>query len=120
MTGLISGAALILALGQTGWERGYATHYRQGLFEQVADNRGMPRARCMVADDRTPLGAFVAIRGARTGVLLRCQTTDVSAPKDKARHLRDGLVELDYHSGRAICGKWFAERWRNCPVWVRR
>lgn len=120
MTGLVAGAALVFSLGLTGWEDGYATHYRAGLFERVARNRGMPIARCMVADDRSSLGAIILVRGMRTGAWRWCQTTDVSAPEDRKRHLRDELIELDDDSARDICGKWYAERWRNCPVWILR
>ena len=126
MTGLAASAALVWAMGCSGWADGYATHYRAGLFEEVAHNRDMPIASCMVADDVAELGAFITIRGVRTGAIRRCQVTDMSAGRattpgsDKWRHLHDGLVELDYDSALAICGKWFRERWRNCPIRIWR
>jgi hypothetical protein len=123
--GLVAQAALILALGH-GASEGYATHYRSGLFETVARNRGMSVVPCMVADDVADMGAWIWVRGVRTGALRRCRVTDVSAGSarvpgsDKWRHLRDGLIELDHDSAVEICGPWFRERWRNCPVIVWR
>ena len=121
MTGLIAGAALVLALGCTGWETGYATRYDAGLMHHVADTRNLPVADCMVSDDLAPLGAFVWVRGSNTGALLSCQVTDVSESIDRGRHVRAGLVELDWASARTICGEaQFAGPWRNCPVWIWR
>jgi hypothetical protein len=108
--------ALILTIGPI---RGYATHYDLGLFEQVRRNRGLPRADCYTSSDWHELGSFVEIEGLRTGVRRVCQVTDVSASPDRARHMRVGLVELDYQSARALCGRAFRSRWRECPVVVR-
>ena len=72
----------------------------------------------MVSDDRTPLGAFLWVRG-QTGRLLWCQVTDVSATEDRTRHVRVGLIELDWASARAMCVD-FAGPWRDCPVWILR
>jgi hypothetical protein len=125
LTGLVTQAALILALGQGGTD-GYATHYSPGLFERVARNRGMPVAACLVADDVAQLGAWLWVRGVRTGALRHCQVTDLShgsatvPGSDKWRHLRDGLIELDHDSAVEVCGEWFSGPWRHCPVTIWR
>lgn len=122
MIGAIRSTALALLLGAMPFGgsvmHGYAARYDPGVFEQVRANRGMPHADCYIASDRHPLGALVRIEGVRTGVWRIAQVTDMSAPKDKARHLRSGLVELDYACARAICGH-VSEPWRECPVIVR-
>jgi hypothetical protein len=40
-------------------------------------------------------------------------------PKDRARHIRTKLIELDYHSARAICGSVKLAN-RDCPIIVSR
>jgi hypothetical protein len=107
--------ALMLAIGPI---RGFATHYDLGLFEVVRLNRGLPKANCYTSSDWHELGSFVEVEGLRTGVRRVCQVTDVSAPPDRARHMRVGLVELDYRSAQVICGRAFRSRWRECPVVV--
>lgn len=118
MTGLIGQAALVLALGQG--DAGYATRYAEHLMHRVAANRAMPVADCMVSYDLAGLGEFVWVRGENTGALLHCQITDHSAPPDRARHVRAGLVELDWESARRACGWAFDGPWRWCPVTVWR
>ena len=86
-------------------ECGYAPHYAPGLMSKVAHNRDMPQAACMVSSPTLPIGSWVWVYGQRTGALLRCRVTDVSHPRDRARHLRTRrLVELDYAVTRALCG----------------
>lgn len=121
MTGLATTAAIVLALGATGWSEGYATYYRPKLFQAVAANHGMWATACMVADDRAPLGTFVWVQGLRTGARRHCRVTDVSEAVDLRRHLDDGLSELDYDSAVTICGRrWLQNGWRNCPVRIWR
>ena len=123
MTGLVTSAALVLALG-TGWEPGHGTRYAEHVMHEVAERRGLPVADCMIAYDRAPLGTFVWVRG-QTGRLLWCQVTDESKGRadtpgsDKWRHIRANLVEFDWASARAMCVD-FAGPWRDCPVWVLR
>lgn len=119
MTGLVAQAALLLALGQG--DAGYATRYSPGLMHRVASNRAMPVADCMVSDDLARLGTFVWVRGHNTGALLSCQVTDVSQARDRERHVKAGLVELDWASARRVCGEAaFHGPWRWCPVTVWR
>lgn len=108
-----------IVLSPPGPIEGYATHYALGLFEKVRLNRGLPAADCHIASDWHPLGSFVAIEGQRTGVRRIAQVSDVSAPKDRARHMRDGLVELSYRCAQDVCGVAFAGPWRWCPVRVQ-
>ena len=78
----------------------------------------MPVVDCMISSPTKKLGTWVYVRGKNTGKTLYCRVTDVSAPKDKARHIRNGLVaELDYDSTSIICG---STKLRNdeCPVTV--
>lgn len=98
---------------------GYATHYAPGLFARVARNRGLPPADCHIASDWHPLGARVLVEGRRTGVVRVAQVSDVSAPKDRARHMWAKLVELSYACAQAVCGAAFGGPWRWCPVVVR-
>lgn len=114
-------ALVVLAIAGSppGPIRGYATHYAAGLFEKVRLARALPPAGCYTSSDWHELGSFVEVRGLRTEVIRRCEVADISAPADRARHMRDGLVELDYASAQAICGKWWSGPWRQCPVVVR-
>ena len=115
VTGLAASAALVWGLGMTGWEAGHATRYAETLMHEVAANRNMPVADCMVAYDLARLGDFVWVRSRGTGRLLYCQVTDVSAPKDRARHVRANLIELDFSSARQICVDHDGP-WRLCRV----
>lgn len=112
-------AAVVLSIVLSPPIDGFATHYAPGLFARVARNRGLPPADCHIASDWHPLGTFVEVEGTRTGVTRIAQVSDVSAPKDRARHMRDGLVELSYRCAQRVCGKWFAGPWRWCPVRVQ-
>lgn len=98
---------------------GYATHYAPGLFARVAHSRGLPAADCHIASDWHLLGSRVLVVGQRTGVARVAQVSDVSAPEDRARHMRNGLFELSYQCARAVCGAAFGGPWRWCPVVVR-
>lgn len=75
-----------------------AMHYRKGMFERVARNRGMPTARRMAAvNDCGRIGQWVRARV--NGYTDWFYVLDCSAPRDAARHRRMGLViEIDYRS----------------------
>jgi hypothetical protein len=119
--GLIVKLALIVCLGVNGqWHEGKATHYASGLMEKVSARRGLPVVACMIAHPQIPIGSWLLVSGVRTGVLLSCRVTDMSRPQDRQRHMRTGLIELDYESAKAVCGVWFASRSRECPVAVGR
>ena len=108
---------LVAALGGT-VTQGYAPHYAPGVMERVAHVRQMERVGCMVSSPTLPLGTWMYIYGSRTGALRYCRVTDVSHPRDKARHLRTGrIVELDYPNTLALCGS-TKDRPERCPVIV--
>jgi hypothetical protein len=119
LTGLVAVAALVLALGATGWEEGYATRYDPGVMRAAATAHGLPVADCMVSLDLAELGAFVWVRSVATGRLLHCQVSDESKARDRKRHVAASLIELDAASSRLICLDYDGP-WRHCPVWVLR
>lgn len=90
--------------------------YSEGLMERVAERRGMERAACMVAHPTAPLGTWLLVRGR---VTLRCRVTDTSQPADRARHIRTGLVELDYTSAFKVCPPGWKGASRECRVKVK-
>ncbi len=101
-------------------EQGWAPHYAPGVMERVARNRDMVQEQCMVSSPVYPLGTWLWVYGERTGVLLLCRVTDVSHPRDKARHLRTGrVVEIGYTVTRALCGTTRGSV-KECPVTIVR
>lgn len=99
---------------------GYAARYRPGLMHEVARNRGMTPASCMVAATHEQLGAWLTVRGQRTGAVLTCLVVDVPAARDRAAIIRKGIVvELDHASAGIICGS-TREPPSMCPVTVQR
>lgn len=99
-------------------QSGYAPHYSPGLMARVARTRDMPPAACMVSSPVWPLGTQLWVYGERTQTLLPCTVVDVSAPKDRARHIRTKrVVELSYEVTKALCGS-TKERVIDCPVTV--
>jgi len=74
----------------------------------------------MVSSPRYPIGAWIWIYGANTDALLHCRVTDVSHPRDLARHLRTKReVELSYPAALALCGaRAMQDRPERCPVVV--
>lgn len=101
-------------------ESGYAPHYRPGLMAQVSRRRDMPVVACMVSSPVHPLGAWLWVYGERTGALLHCRVTDISHPRDRARHIRTRrVVELDWSVTTQLCGS-TRERAIDCPVMVIR
>ena len=97
----------------------FAAHYAPGVMQQVAKHRGMAFQRCGVALDHAPLGSLVRVQGVRTQRSRSCTVYDYSHPRDRARHLRASLVELDHASARDICGAvYYLSRPSECPVLV--
>lgn len=108
---------LAAALGGT-VAQGVAPHYAKNVMERVARHRGMEIAGCMVSSPTEPLGTWLYVYGKATGALRYCQVTDVSHPRDVARHLRTGrVIELDFANTQALCGS-TRERPEACPVVV--
>lgn len=96
--------------------QGVAPHYAPGVMERVARIRHMERVGCMVSSPVEPLGTWLYVYGVRTGALRYCRVTDVSHPRDRARHLRTGrLIEIDYPNTWALCGS-TKDRPERCPV----
>jgi len=105
-----------------GWhvQEGFAPRYAPGVMEAVARNRDMPRVGCMISSPTLPLGSWVYVWGVRGGVLRHCRITDVSAPKDRRRHIRTGrIAELGYPEARDICGiEYINGSSAECPILV--
>lgn len=129
VSGLATGAALILALGVGGpWEARITAHYGPTAFDEVLRNRQewyeagkgpfIPHASCYIAHPTIPLGESVQVWGLNTGKVLRCIVGDTSAPVDRARHIRTRLIEIDWANTVTICG---SRTLRNdeCPTLVR-
>lgn len=73
---------------------------------------------CMVSSPIWPLGTRLWVYGEKTHTLLDCTVVDVSAPKDRERHIRTRrVVELSYEVTKALCGS-TRERVVDCPVTV--
>jgi hypothetical protein len=97
---------------------GLALYYRPGLMERVSQNRGMPVVSCMVSSPYEKLGTWLEVKGPKG--TKTCRVTDVSHPKDRARHIQRGLVvELDNRSARQVCGT-YDNIPLNCKVRVTR
>lgn len=116
--------ALYIALALLGGDsmEGYAPRYSPGVMERVADIRQMAHAECMVSSAYYPIGTEVYVWGKRTYTLRKCIVTDVSAPKDKARHRKTKrIIELGYTEALDICGKkYINSASKECPVIVIR
>jgi hypothetical protein len=84
---------------------GYAPRYSPGVMERVARTRDLEPVGCMVSSPTYPIGTWLYLYGKNTAALRYCRVTDVSAPKDRARHLRTKrVVELSYEAARDLCG----------------
>ncbi|MEO8286642.1 MAG: hypothetical protein ABI670_09425 [Chloroflexota bacterium] len=82
--------------------RGHAKYYSPGMFQTVARNRGIKL--------RSDVSGYAAVPNCNhIGKVIKArinsrdtetyQVVDCSAPADRARHIRDGLViEVDYSS----------------------
>lgn len=102
-----------------GSDRYIAAHYAKGKFERVERRRGLAHASCNLASPFHRIGEWVSVEGVRTGVSKICRVSDTSQPIDRKRHIRMRLVELDYQSARSICGRYFRDPPRECPVIVK-
>lgn len=97
---------------------GYAPHYAPKVMTRVSRVRKLPIVDCMVSSPYYKIGTWLTVKGLDTGVTLRCRVTDVSGPRDRARHIRTKrIVELDYRVTRAICGETNGSP-KDCPVTV--
>lgn len=118
--GLVAHLAFVLSVGasMTGADTRFAVRYAPGVFERVAANRGMAIERCMVASPIHPLGAWLVVEGP-TGARLRCKVLDVSAPQDRAGHIKRRIIEVDPRSGALLCGAQWRGKASECKVRVR-
>jgi hypothetical protein len=99
---------------------GFAPHYSPGLMQRVARNRDMSVVACMVSSPRYKLGTWLVVIGLNTGNVERCRVTDVSHPRDIARHRRTKReVEFSFETALRMCGaKAIRDRPERCPVIV--
>lgn len=127
MTGLIAGAALVMALGHG--ELRYAVRYDPELMAAMASKRGVVTSECYFAHPTLPIGSQAWIRGVRTGHEELCvqadtsQHTDTSgrhsAESDRARHIRLRRIELGYDEARRICPQGWQGKATECAVVFR-
>lgn len=83
----------------------YAPHYRPGVMENVASNRGMEIVDCMVSSPIEPLGSWVYIHSLVTGYESWCRVTDTSAPQDRDRHIqKNRMIEFGWSITPQMCG----------------
>jgi hypothetical protein len=98
-----SGVASIQAGAPARW--GWAKHYSPGVMERVRTVRAHQGVRIRTdvagyaaAPDCAQIGRVV-VASINGGPLERYQVLDCSHPRDRARHVREGLViEVDYRS----------------------
>jgi hypothetical protein len=121
LTGLVAGAALVLSLGVTGWETGYAVRYAKNRMERTADIRALPQQPCMVAwtqatdaDIGTTWLRVVGPAGSAT-----CAVIDLPETVDRpALEARGIVVELGWKN-RNLCRPGWSGRARDCRVRVQ-
>lgn len=119
-------AAVLLVMPVQAERTGYAAHYKKGLMEQVARNRGMTPGSCDVAvTNNHTIGAYVTITRIKTGHAERCRIVDVcNAGLGHCRALarRGIIVELGWPAARRLCGLDYPnqEPPRSCIVRVSR
>ncbi|HEU5104198.1 MAG TPA: hypothetical protein VFU22_34510 [Roseiflexaceae bacterium] len=113
---------LVVALWGGEVHEGVAPRYSPRVMENVSLRRDMPIVGCMVSSPRYGLGTWLWVYGANTDTLLRCRVTDVSHPRDAARHIRTRReVELGYTEAQRLCGQEaMRDRPEECPVVVVR
>lgn len=93
-------------------------------MERVAVVRGIAWESCMVAwtyaEDADMGRRWVVVEGVLTGVRKSCKVVDLPQPFDREALDRRGVaLELDWHSGIAICGEGWRGAARECPIrWV--
>lgn len=116
LMGIITGAALLLAMGVGYVHDGYAARYNPGVMKMVAENRGLSIESCMISSPLYNIGEWVYVYGEVTNVRLYCRVTDTSAPQDRKRHIRTRLyAELNYDAARIICGS-VTNSNKECPI----
>lgn len=99
----------------------YAPHYREGMMEQVARNRGMEIVDCMVSSPIEPLGSWVYVESQVTGFESWCRVTDVSAPEHRDSHIaKNRMLEFGWSITPQMCGISYVaqEPPEKCPVIV--
>jgi hypothetical protein len=102
-------------------QHGVAPHYGIGVMEKVSRKRKLPLVDCMVSSPTEKIGTWMLVTSRKNGHQRLCRVTDVSAPKDKARHIRTGrVIELDWLSAKDLCDLRSVgqEPPRKCPVIV--
>lgn len=100
---------------------GYAPHYGIGVMERVSRVRKLPVVPCMVSSPYQKIGTWVQVISLIDGDTLECRVTDVSADKDRPRHIKSHwAVELDFNSAKVLCNisKVGEQPARKCPVKV--
>lgn len=98
---------------------GYAPHYSPGVMERVSKVRKMPLVNCMVSSPYEKIGTWLKVTSLIDGDSLDCRVTDVSHPRDRARHIASNwAVELDWNSAQILCNisRVGQEPPRKCPV----
>ena len=103
-----------------GWQvqEGFAPRYAPHLMAHVASRRGMRPAACMVSSPVLPVGRWEYIYGVNTGALRHCLIVDVSAPKDRHRHIKTRrIAEIAFEDARDLCGH-TTEPVESCPIIV--
>lgn len=122
--GLITQAVLALSLGaaMVGADTGYAVRYAPNRMERTAAIRQIVQQACMVAwtaaTDADIGETWLTVQG--PAGRRRCLVVDLPQARDKPSLVRrDILVELDYESGRAICGAQWRGKASECRVLVQ-
>lgn len=93
-------------------------HYAPGVMERVARRRGMELVDCMMTSPWHPLNTWIRIESKVNGEVAMCRTTDLSAPRDKRRHQKQRLIEVDWKTARRLCAirRVNQKPPRSCPV----
>ena len=122
MSRLLVELYILLALLGGDEMAGYAPRYAPGVMERVSRVRDLPAVECMVSSPYYSIGTWVWVWGRNTNALERCRVTDVSAAKDRERHIRTKrVVELGYEEALRFCGEEHMQhRPEQCPVIVLR
>lgn len=122
---LVLGAGLLAPSSRPPDHTGYVVRYGAGVTSRVARNRGIAwqphMAAYTYARDSDMGQLHLHIKGpAGEATFL---VVDLPRSRDKPGLIRRGVVgEVDYQSGRGICGEHWSGRARDCPVkvWVER
>lgn len=100
-------------------ETGFAPRYSPGLMRKVAIRRGLEPRPCMISRIDGPIGGFAWVHGLKTDKWLYCLIVDVSAPKDRKRHIQTKrIIEVSHENALAICGS-TRNGPKQCPVEVQ-